>query len=387
MKTQIYLIILCIVCLSCKEEQKPEKVKPDGYVITGKAEGLVNGLRAYLKSTDEKGFLKNRDTAIIMNEQFVFEGKTDSIQAWYLDINSLDHSFPLVISNESIDLEINNEDIRNSLIKGTAFNNAIAEYNANSIRLNDSLENISELYRQRLINKEPVTGMTDKISDLKSTISDLPHDFIDKHTNNPYGLVLLNYMIRRNIGDKGKIVASFDALPEELINTNLGKRVSKSIPKIRREYEIIAATHIGKVAPEFSAPSPSGKRISLSDIKGKATLVHFWSSWYDASRRENARLVEIYNKYHDKGLEMIGVSLDGNKGQKNPKSDWKNAIKEDQLIWAQVSNLNYFYDTISKTYSIKSLPASFLLDDKGVIVAKNLTGTSLDQKLEALLGE
>ncbi|MBR9845515.1 MAG: TlpA family protein disulfide reductase [Algicola sp.] len=148
---------------------------------------------------------------------------------------------------------------------------------------------------------------------------------------------------------------------------------------------MISATHIGKVAPNFSAPNPNGKIIELNSVKGKATLVHFWSSWYKASRRENKRLVELYERYHDKGLEMIGVSLDGNSNQTDPKSDWKQAIKEDQLIWSQISNLNYFNDTISKAYNVRSLPASFLLDSKGVIVGKNLNGNSLEDKLKELL--
>ena len=97
------------------------------------------------------------------------------------------------------------------------------------------------------------------------------------------------------------------------------------------------------------------------------------------------RLVKLYEDYHVKGLKMISISLDGNKNQTNPKSDWKNAIKEDQLIWNQISNLNYFNDTISKAYSVKSLPTYFLLDSKGVIVAKNLKGNSLEAKLKELL--
>jgi peroxiredoxin len=157
------------------------------------------------------------------------------------------------------------------------------------------------------------------------------------------------------------------------------------MPNIRKEYSIIAATHIGKKAPNFSAPNPNGKIIELNSIKGKATLIHFWSSWYKASRRENERLVELYEKYHDKGLEMIGVSLDGNPNQKDPKTDWKQAIKDDKLIWNQISNLNYFNDTISKAYNIRSIPTSFLLDNEGVIVGKNLNGTSLEDKLKEVL--
>ena len=387
MKSPLFSIIICILIYSCKEDKKvePVQVKQDSYTISGSAPGLFNGLRAYLKSHDEKGFLKDQDTAIIINETFAFEGKVDTSEAWFLEVNSLDGSFPFVIDNYNLDIEVNKEDIQDSKIKGNTMNNALYDFNVQLKKLEDSLEKTSERYRKMIINKESVAGMSDNVNDLKDVILRFPHDFIQSHTDNPYSLVLLNNMIRRNASDKGMTVESFDALTQELKDSNLGKRVAKSIPEIRKQYEIIAATQLGKVAPNFSAPNPNGKIIDLNSVKGKATLIHFWSSWFKASRRENARLVQIYDTYHDKGLEMIGVSLDGNTNQKHPKSDWKNAIKEDQLIWSQISNLNYFNDTISKTYNIRSLPATFLLDSEGVIVGKNLKGNSLEKKLQELL--
>ncbi|WP_431134781.1 redoxin domain-containing protein [Psychroserpens mesophilus] len=382
-----YILFVGLMVSSCQDDTKSEsiKVKNDGYTISGSAPGLFNGLRAYLKSTDEKGFLKNQDTAIIMNETFRFDGKVDTPEAWYLEINSLDGSFPFVIDNSNLSIEINKENIKHSKIEGNSVNNSIANFNSQLKKLNDSLDATGERYRKMIIAKESVIGMSEQISNLKDTILKFPHKFIKNHTDNPYSLVLLNTMIRRNASDKGMIVASYDALNEYLKNANLGKRIAKSIPEIRKQYDIIAATHIGKAAPDFSAPNPDGKIIALSDIKGKATLIYFWSSWYEASRRENTRLIELYEKYHDEGFEIIGVSLDGNKKQTQPKSDWIKAIKEDRLTWNQVSNLNYFNDTISKTYSVKTLPASFLLDKEGTIVAKNLIGNSLDAKLEELL--
>ncbi|WP_033957893.1 TlpA disulfide reductase family protein [Psychroserpens jangbogonensis] len=387
MKPPLFFVLACLLVFSCKEETKtaPVPLEPDAYIISGTAPGLVNGLRAYLKSTNEKGFLKVRDTAIIMNEFFVFDGKVELAEAWFLEVNSLDGSFPFVIDNSALVIEVNKEDIQKSKIEGNAINNSISNFNTQLKKLNDSLNNTSERYRERIIKKESVAGMSNQVRDLKDVILRFPHEFIKNNTDSPYGLVLLNTMIRRNSSDKGMIVASFDRIDESLKNSYLGQRVSKSIPEIRNQYDIIAATHIGKIAPNFSAPSPNGKTIELNDVKGKATLIHFWSSWYKASRRDNVRLVKLYEKYHDKGLEMIGISLDGNATQKNPKSDWKKAIKEDQLIWDQISNLNYFNDTISKTYSVRSLPASFILNSEGVIVAKNLTGNSLDAKLKELL--
>ncbi len=388
MTARIYILLfVCFAFCSCKKNETPPTapVKKDGYTVSGNAEGLVNGLRAYLLATDEKGYLKSKDTAIIMNERFYFDGKVDSTEAWALEVNSLDGSFPFVIDNASIRIDIDKDDLTNSSINGTPFNDTIEAYNNRLNQLSDSLETTSNTYRKRLVEKKNVDGMSEHIQALKDEIADLPFQFMKTNTDNPYGLVLFNNMLRRNTGDRGKLVEAYDQFPNRFKNSNLGKRISKSMPKIRHEYAIISLTHIGEIAPAFSAKSPQGKRISLDDVKGKATLIHFWSSWYKASRRENERLTKVYEKYHDNGLEIIGVSLDGSERQKNPRQDWKDAIKNDNLIWPQVSNLNYFKDTIAKTYNVKTLPASFLLDGEGKIIAKNLTGNSLENKLKELL--
>ena len=131
MKTPLYCIVICLFMLSCKEDKQvePVQVKQESYTISGSAAGLVNGLRAYLKSTDEKGFLKTQDTAIIMNEAFTFEGKVDAPEAWFLEVNSLDRSFPFVIDNYNLNIEINKDDIQHSRIKGNKTNNAINDFN------------------------------------------------------------------------------------------------------------------------------------------------------------------------------------------------------------------------------------------------------------------
>ena len=96
-------------------------------------------------------------------------------------------------------------------------------------------------------------------------------------------------------------------------------------------------------------------------------------------------MVKVYEKYHDKGLEIIGVSLDGTPNQKDPKAAWMDAIEKDNLTWHQVSNLSYFNDPIAKLYSIQAIPATYILDSEGVIVAKNLRGDALEAKIAELL--
>ena len=141
------------------------------------------------------------------------------------------------------------------------------------------------------------------------------------------------------------------------------------------------ATEIGQIAPTFSGPSPSGEMIALNDIKGKVTLIDFWASWCKPCRRENPNVVKVYNKYHDKGLEIIGVSLDGSRNQRDPKAAWVKAIQDDNLTWNHVSNLQYFNDPMAKAYNIRSIPATFLIDENGKILAKNLRGDALEKAI------
>jgi peroxiredoxin len=138
---------------------------------------------------------------------------------------------------------------------------------------------------------------------------------------------------------------------------------------------------MGAKAQEIALPSPKGDTIRLSSFKGKYVLVDFWASWCSPCRQENPNLVKIYKKYKAKGFEIFQVSLD------KTKEAWTKAIKDDGLTWIQVSDLKYWDSQTAKTYNIESIPSSFLLDKDGSIMAKNLRGESLQEKLVSLLGE
>jgi len=112
---------------------------------------------------------------------------------------------------------------------------------------------------------------------------------------------------------------------------------------------------------------------------GKVTLVDFWAAWCKPCRLENPNVVAVYKKYHDKGLNIVGVSLD------KSADDWKKAIQDDGLTWNHVSHIKYFQDPIARLYNVDAIPAAFLLDENGVIIAKNLRGTELEAKVAELL--
>ncbi|MDO1499000.1 TlpA disulfide reductase family protein [Winogradskyella maritima] len=108
--------------------------------------------------------------------------------------------------------------------------------------------------------------------------------------------------------------------------------------------------------------------MALADVLGKVTLIDFWAAWCKPCRAENPNVVSVYNKYHEKGLNIIGVSLD------RTADAWKKAIEDDGLTWNHVSHVAYFNDPIAKLYNVNAIPAAFLLDENGVIIAKNLRG-------------
>jgi peroxiredoxin len=136
---------------------------------------------------------------------------------------------------------------------------------------------------------------------------------------------------------------------------------------------------IGTTGPDFELPDPSGQPVKLSDHFGKVLLVDFWAAWCGPCRRENPNIVRIHNKYKEKGFDVFGVSLD------SKKDAWIKAISADSLNWTQVSDLLFWDSAPAKLYGIRGIPGNVLLDKQGKIIARNIHGKALEEKLEELL--
>ncbi|SFD29444.1 Peroxiredoxin [Chitinophaga sp. CF118] len=136
---------------------------------------------------------------------------------------------------------------------------------------------------------------------------------------------------------------------------------------------------IGQEAPDFSLPDPSGKKISLTSLRGKYVLVDFWASWCKPCRMENPNVVKAYNEYKNKNFTVIGVSLD------KKKEAWLDAVKTDGLTWNHVSDLQFWESAVVPLYGINSIPTNLLLDPQGKVVAIGLRGEALEAKLKELL--
>lgn len=134
----------------------------------------------------------------------------------------------------------------------------------------------------------------------------------------------------------------------------------------------------GENSPDIVLPTPEGEEVALSSLRGKVVLLQFWSAVDRASRIQNPVLVELYNKYHNKGFEIYQVSVDQN------RAEWVDAIDQDKLSWINVGDMNGS-TTATQVYNIQSVPFNYLLDEEGVIVSKNLQGPALDKAVGKLI--
>jgi len=197
--------------------------------------------------------------------------------------------------------------------------------------------------------------------------------FAKNNPNSYFGLVALSEAAGTKV-DAQRISPLYNALNEKLRATDIGKELAQRI-------KATSITAVGGQAPLFTQNDVSGKPVSLASLKGKVILIDFWASWCHPCRGENPNLKKQYSLYKDKGFEILSVSLD------SKKENWVQAIAQDGLTWLQVSDLKGWNNEVGRLYGIRAVPACFLIDATGKIIANDVRGETLNQKLAEIFNK
>lgn len=375
MKKLLVTAIVAIAIASCG--------KPTSYKVSGEVQGLTEGTKVYLDQLDPAtGGFVTKDSTEVKANNFLFKGEVVNPDLSFVRFGDQEARVPFILENGDITLVYDVANMQATTVKGTENNTLFSEYN----KTNDSLKKIileyqsenQAAYMQAYEAKDEaaISAIIEKFEVLNSKQTEYTETFLQKNSTSFASLLLLPDLMRSGAYVKEEVVAMYDKYDEGYKNSTVAKAIKTSFDQVPD-----SPVKIGDKAPEFSANSPEGKAISLKESLGKITIIDFWASWCQPCRIENPNVVALYKKYHDKGLNIIGVSLDED-GDK-----WKEAIAKDMLTWNQISNLQGWKEEIAASYGVKSIPATFLVDDKGVVIARNLRGKKLEQKVEELLGK
>ncbi len=351
---------------------------PEGYTLNGTLRGEVeNGTQVFLKKIGENNQPVAIDTANIENGKFVFTGAHESPEMHYIFVDKLKGYTAIVLENGEITYDGQKDSLNLAKLGGTLQNEYFTDYLERSQAISKKAMSIQQ--DMQTADQATKEALSDEMNELQEEYKNFGNTFIENNPNALISVLLIGNTIASRQLSVEEIQKLYDNLSPEMKSTKAAEKILKDLSEFKKKEEESKSTAVGSKAPEFTAPDPDGNLIALNDVLGKVTLVDFWAAWCKPCRRENPNVVAAYKKYHDKGLNIIGVSLDR-------KADaWKKAIIDDGLKWHHVSHVKYFQDPIAKLYNIDAIPAAFLLDENGVIVAKNLRGKELHNKIAELL--
>lgn len=373
MKQSLLLLVVLGLLFSCTQT-------PKGYTVNGEIRGeFEEGTQVFLKKLGDDGQPVELDTTMITAGKFEFTGNADAPELHYIFIDKIPGYTALILENGTIDFNAQKDSLGFAKVKGTMQNEVFFDYLEKSRELSERARSIDQDMKGAARDEASVNALRDEMQELQEEYKNFEIDFIKSNPEALIAALLLDRALAMKAVETDSVQSMYNALSQEVKDSKPGKKVLEGLEKARSADEAAKSTAIGATAPNFSGPNPNGETITLKDVMGKVTLVDFWAAWCKPCRAENPNVVSVYNKYHDKGLNIVGVSLD------RTAEAWKKAIADDGLEWNHISNIAYFDDQIAKLYNVNAIPAAFLLDENGVIVAKNLRGPALEAKVAELL--
>lgn len=368
----LFYALITLVLISCENKATID--------LTVTVKGVIDGAPVYVQKINDQDQPYTVDTLEVHAGKITAQlTKNKDPELALLHFPRIGGNFLFFIEDKDITGNINI--ISNQYnFEGGNENNLLKEYTS---MLMDFYNQRLELENQ-LANAQNAQNV-EEFSRLKMTTAQLINDeksykkmFVENHVNTMVGMMVLQELIaKREIThpDAQNLLSKRSSRQPENIYTRL---INKSLSSL-------IGAEVGNLAPDFSGPTPEGTTLSLQEVvaSSKVTLIDFWASWCRPCRIENPNVVRVHNKYKDQGFNIISVSLD----RSDFRDRWLQAIKDDQMNWYHISHLQHWNEPIARQYNVRSIPATFLVDKNGVIVAKNLRGDALDRAVGEFINQ
>lgn len=340
------------------------------YKISGIAEGIADGEIVYLQEVQGRDLVK-LDSAVVKNNTFTFTGRQDSAVNRYITYVTDEARImtDLFLENGNISVVLAEE----SRAEGTPNNDIYQGFKDQYIALNKEMNEIYQKARtDSTLTDEQRKEIMAQIEAKDAEAMDMVYNTIYTNIANPVGIHLLPSYAAAF--DFEKQAALAEQIPAEYKSN---ERIARFINSV----EVAAKTAIGQKYIDFAMNSPEGKEVKLSDFisKNKYTLIDFWASWCGPCKAEMPNVIAAYKEFNKKGFGIVGVSLD------NDETKWKEAIKSWGMTWPMMSDLKGWNCEGASLYGVRSIPATVLVDQEGTIIARNLRGEAIKEKLSELL--
>lgn len=351
MKKVLLFAAIGLMAISCSKDHK----------IKGKFKnGNFENTEVHLskQNPDNPRELLKEETAQVNNQDFYFQGQTDDKNATptikYIELTRDGETVQtgrIVIEPGQINLEIDSISIKAS---GTPLNDELTKFNNLMAPLSAELKGLYAQYGSADDKgKEVIRDKAEKIND---EVLKITKNFI---TNNASNVVGQTFFVENSYNLTGpELEEVINLMPVEVVAND------EKLTKIKDRAELMKKTAVGQQFTDLTGPNPAGKDISLSDYvgKNKLVLVDFWASWCPPCRAAMPELIKLYNEYHKKGFEIVGVSLD------KDHESWVKGIEELKLPWPQMSDLKFWNSELSAKYAVNSIPFTVLIDKDGKII-------------------
>ena len=348
----------------------------NSYTLNGNI-AIEDGTKVYILQADQNNQPFIKDSTSVKSGEFIFKGMSATPQISYMQVEGVNGYVLTILENGTINADLYKDSITKSNVYGSKSNDDFIKYKIETKSLVDNMNSISFAAQDAIMNGDVETAseLEKDYNKIQQEVLLYEWDFITDNLDSYMSGLLLEVFMVENKVNKDSIIDVYESLSNRIKVSDVGKNIADLLLQYSDPIEI------GETAPDFTGPSITGSNVTLSEEVSKysVTLLDFWAAWCRPCRVENPNLVRLYKSYKDSGFNIIGVSLDRTQEQ------WEQAVEDDNLPWTQISNLNFWNDPIARRYSIRAIPQSYLINNEGLVIGKNLKGNDLEEKIKFAL--